>query len=236
MSIEYYTYDLKRSRMGAMFGDKVAIREEWVKRTRRYVVKQGLDLNALATFIKKGLYDRRCEGFNEKALDIPLSGAQQWVLTYVILSDFGVPDWLRDKEKDENVPAMVVAEPDDEDETVAQALIRPAASMADATVDATVDAGSKTLGAAGATLGAAGAVVGAAASIASVPVKSLSGLIKGTEAVAQETIEAADEAITEAQETVIEENTQATDAQATSPEGEAPAEESESVESGESGE
>ncbi len=227
MSIEYYTYDLKKSRMGAMFGDKVAIREEWVKRTRRYVVKQGLDLNALATFIKKGLYDRRCEGFNEKALDIPLSGAQQWVLTYVILSDFGVPDWLRDKEKDENVPAMVVAEPEDEDETVAQALIRPAANMADATVDATVDAGSKTLGAAGATLGAAGAVVGAAASIASVPVKSLSGLIKGTEAVAQETIEAVDEAITEAQ---------ATDAQATSPEGEAPAEESESVESGESGE
>ena len=229
MSIEYYTYDLRRSRMGAMFGDKVAIREEWVKRTRRYVVKQGLDLNALATFIKKGLYDRRCEGFNEKALDVPLSGAQQWVLTYVILSDFGVPDWLKDKEKDENVPAMVVAEPEEEDDTVAQALIRPAANMADATFDATVDAGSKTLG-------AASAVVGAAASIASVPVKSLSGLIKGTEAVAQETIEAADEAISEAQETVVEEDPQETDAQATTPEGETPAEGSESVESGESGE
>tara|TARA_B100001094_G_scaffold21762_1_gene18395 strand:- start:18867 stop:19550 length:684 start_codon:yes stop_codon:yes gene_type:complete len=227
MSIEYYNYDLRRSRMGAMFGDKVAIREEWVKRTRRYVVMQGLDLNALATFIKKGLYDRRCEGFNQKALDVPLSGAQQWVLTYIILSDFGVPDWLRDKEKDENVPAMVVAEPEEDDDTVAQALIKPAASMAEATTQATIDAGS-------ATLNASKAVVGAAASIASVPVKSLAGLVRGTEAAANETIEAVDQAITEATETapLDAEHPEATQADAQ----ENSEDQVESVESGESGE
>ena len=222
MSIEYYTYDLRKSRMGAMFGDKVAIREEWVKRTRRYVVMQGLDLNALATFIKKGLYDRRCEGFNQKALDVPLSGAQQWVLTYIILSDFGVPDWLRDKEKDENVPAMVVAEPEEDDDSVAQALIKPATNMAEATTQATVDATT-------ATMNATKAVAGAAVSIAFVPVKSLAGLVRGTEAAANETIEAIDQAITEAEtiETAPTDETQTTDTQDTS--------ESE-VESGESGE
>lgn len=222
MSIEYYNYDLRRSRMGAMFGDKVAIREEWVKRTRRYVVMQGLDLNALATFIKKGLYDRRCEGFNQKALDVPLSGAQQWVLTYIILSDFGVPDWLRDKQKDENVPAMVVAEPEDDDDSVTSALLKPATSMAEATTQATVDAGT-------ATINASRAVVGAAASIASVPVKSLAGLVRGTEAAANETIEAIDQAITEAEtiETAPVDETQTTDTQDTS---------ENEVESGESGE
>ena len=55
MTIEHYTYELKKSRLGGFLGNKVAIRQDWIKRTRRYVVSQGLDLNLLATFLKKGL-------------------------------------------------------------------------------------------------------------------------------------------------------------------------------------
>ena len=51
MSIEHWTYELRKSRLGAAFVDKVAIREDWIKRTRRYVVASGLDLNKLATFV-----------------------------------------------------------------------------------------------------------------------------------------------------------------------------------------
>ena len=119
MTVNYYNYDdMKKSIMGSMFGKRVAIREEWVKRTRRYVVSEGMSLKNMANFIKNGLFDRRVDGFNQKALDEPLSQAQQWVLAHIILSEFGVPDWIRDAEIDENVPEMAIAEPEEEDEAV----------------------------------------------------------------------------------------------------------------------
>ena len=178
MSVNYYNYDdMKKSIMGSMFGERVAIREEWVKRTRRYVVSEGMSLKNMAIFIKNGLFDRRVEGFNQKALDEPLSQAQQWVLAYIILSEFGVPDWIRDADVDENVPEMAIAEPEEEDEAVLSALTKPAASAASTVASATTSVAS-------ATAGAAGAVVGTV----SRPVQSLSDLVRGksTEAPVEE--------------------------------------------------
>ncbi len=208
MSIDYYTYELKKSRvLGGFLGNKVAIRQDWIKRTRRYVVAQGLDLNALATFVKKGLYDRRAEGFNEKALEEPLSKAQQWTLMWLILKEFGVPEWLQDAEKDEKVPEMAIAEPEDEPESVVNALLTPATTVAGATVaagttvaGATVAAGTT---AATATVDAGKAVGEAALSVAAVPVRTLTSLVggaKAAEAEAEEAIEAAEEAIEAAEE------------------------------------
>lgn len=207
MTIEHYTYELRRSRMGKYLGSKVAIREDWVKRTRRYVVASGLDLNALATFVKKGLYDRRLDGFNEKALEEPLSAAQQWTLMWIILSDFGVPEWLRDESTDENVPEMAVAEPDEEDTGVVSALVKPAAAVGTgvatvvgtgvatvgtAAADATVEAGKTTL--------SAGRAVGEAAlSVAAIPVKTLSSLVSGSVKEAEVAIAEAEVAIAEAE-------------------------------------
>ena len=216
MSIDYYSYELKKSRvLGGFLGNKVAIREEWVKRTRRYVVAQGLDLNALATFVKKGLYDRRVESFNEQALAEPLSKAQQWTLMWLILQEFGVPEWLQDPEKDEQVPEMVVPEPEEEPESVVNALINPATSVASsaantattvtgAAVSATADAGK-------AGLDATKAVGSAALSVAAVPVKTLSSLVNSSvKDDAEEAIADAEEAIAQA-ETATEESSETPD-------------------------
>ncbi len=216
MSIDYYSYELKKSRvLGGFLGNKVAIREEWVKRTRRYVVAQGLDLNALATFVKKGLYDRRVESFNEHALAEPLSKAQQWTLMWLILQEFGVPEWLQDPEKDEQVPEMVVPEPEEEPESVVNALINPATSVASsaantattvtgAAVSATADAGK-------AGLDATKAVGSAALSVAAVPVKTLSSLVNSSvKDDAEEAIADAEEAIAQA-ETATEESSETPD-------------------------
>ena len=216
MSIEYYSYELKKSRvLGGFLGNKVAIREEWVKRTRRYVVAQGLDLNALATFVKKGLYDRRVESFNEHALAEPLSKAQQWTLMWLILQEFGVPEWLQDPEKDEQVPEMVVPEPEEEPESVVNALINPATSVASsaantattvtgAAVSATADAGK-------AGLDATKAVGSAAMSVAAVPVKTLSSLVNSSvKDDAEEAIADAEEAIAQA-EAATEESSETPD-------------------------
>jgi len=212
MSIDYYSYELKKSRvLGGFLGNKVAIREDWVKRTRRYVVAQGLDLNALATFVKKGLYDRRVETFNEQALAEPLSKAQQWTLMWLILQEFGVPEWLQDPEKDENVPEMVVPEPEEEPESVINALINPASSVASsaantatsvtgAAVSATADAGK-------AGLDATKAVGSAALSVAAVPVKTLSSLVNSSvKDDAKEAIADADEVIAQAEKAAAEES------------------------------
>tara|TARA_B100001173_G_C16007817_1_gene556370 strand:+ start:911 stop:1630 length:720 start_codon:yes stop_codon:yes gene_type:complete len=219
MSIDYYSYELKKSRvLGGFLGNKVAIRQEWVKRTRRYVVAQGLDLNALATFVKKGLYDRRVETFNEKALAEPLSKAQQWTLMWLILQEFGVPEWLQDPEKDENVPEMSIPEPEDEPESVVNALMTPATSVASsaantattvtgAAVSATADAGK-------AGLGATKAVGSAALAVAAVPVKTLSSLVNSSaKDEAEEAIADAEEAIAQAEnaETANEESSETPD-------------------------
>ena len=194
MSIDHYTYELKKSRMlGSFLGNKVAIREEWVKRTRRYVVASGLDLSKLATFVKKGLYDRRMDGFNEMALEEPLSEAQRWTLMWLILQEFGVPEWLQDPDKDELAPEMVVAEPEEEPDSVVEAILSPATTVAGATVTATTTAAT-------ATLDAGKAVTGAALSVAAIPVKTLSSLVTSSvEEEAEEAIAEAEEAIAEAE-------------------------------------
>ena len=219
MSIDYYSYELKKSRvLGGFLGNKVAIRQDWVKRTRRYVVAQGLDLNALATFVKKGLYDRRVDGFNEKALEEPLTKAQQWTLMWLILQEFGVPEWLQDPENDESVPEMAVPEPEEEPESVVNALLTPATSVASsaantattvtgAAVSATTDAGK-------AGLDATKAVGSAALSVAAVPVKTLSSLVNSSaKDEAEEAIADAEEAIAQAEnaETATEESSETPD-------------------------
>jgi hypothetical protein len=205
MSIDHYTYELKKSRMlGSFLGNKVAIREEWVKRTRRYVVASGLDLSKLATFVKKGLYDRRMDGFNEMALEEPLSEAQRWTLMWLILKEFGVPEWLQDPDKDELAPEMVVAEPEEEPDSVVEAILSPATTVAGAILSpATTVAGATaaaTTTAATATLDAGKAVTGAALSVAAIPVKTLSSLVTSSvEEEAEEAIAEAEEAIAEAE-------------------------------------
>ena len=179
------------------------------------MVAQGLDLNKLATFVKKGLYDRRVESFNEQALAEPLSKAQQWTLMWLILQEFGVPEWLQDPEKDEQVPEMVVPEPEEEPESVVNALINPATSVASsaantattvtgAAVSATADAGK-------AGLDATKAVGSAALSVAAVPVKTLSSLVNSSvKDDAEEAIADAEEAIAQA-ETATEESSETPD-------------------------
>ena len=211
MSIEHYTYELRKSRMGKYLGSKVAIREDWVKRTRRYVIASGLDLNALATFVKKGLYDRRLEGFNERALEEPLTPAQQWTLMWIILTDFGVPEWLRDESADENVPEMAVAEPEEEDSGVVKALVKPVAAVGGGVATVGTAATGATLEAGKTTLSAGKAVGEAALSVAAIPVKTLGSLVTGTVEEAEEVIAEAEEVIAEAQATEAE----ATEAEAT---------------------
>ena len=202
MTIEHYTYELKKSRLGGFLGNKVAIRQDWIKRTRRYVVSQGLDLNLLATFLKKGLFDRRVEGFNQKALAEPLSKAQQWTLMWIVLSDFGVPEWLRDHEKDEHTPEMEIAEPEEEDEAVLTTLLKPASAIGGATV-ATANSMTAAVGVtAAATADATKAVGAAALGVAAIPVKSLSSLVgaaKNVETEAADAIAEAEEVIAEAE-------------------------------------
>lgn len=202
MTIEHYTYELKKSRLGGFLGNKVAIRQDWIKRTRRYVVSQGLDLNLLATFLKKGLFDRRVEGFNQKALAEPLSKAQQWTLMWIVLSDFGVPEWLRDHEKDEHTPEMEIAEPEEEDEAVLTTLLKPASAIGGATV-ATANSMTAAVGVtAAATADATKAVGAAALGVAAIPVKTLSSLVgaaKNVETEAADAIAEAEEVIAEAE-------------------------------------
>lgn len=210
MTIEHYTYELKKSRLGGFLGNKVAIRQDWIKRTRRYVVSQGLDLNLLATFLKKGLFDRRVEGFNQKALAEPLSKAQQWTLMWIVLSDFGVPEWLRDHEKDEHTPEMEIAEPEEEDEAVLTTLLKPASAIGGATVatanSMTVAAGNVVGVTAAATADATKAVGAAALGVAAIPVKTLSSLVgaaKSVETEAADAIAEAEEVIAEAEATEL---------------------------------
>ena len=200
MSIEHWTYELRKSRLGAAFGDKVAIREDWIKRTRRYVVASGLDLNKLATFVKKGLYDRRTEQFNEKALIEPLSPAQQWTLMHIILSDFGVPEWLRDPAKDELTPEMEIAEPEEEDEGVAAAIISAPVTVASGVAGLTSSAVSTTMQ-------AGKTVTDTAIGVAATPVRALSDLVTGGSSAvseAEEAIQEVDEALTSQAQPVTE--------------------------------
>jgi len=207
MTIEHYTYELKKSRLGGFLGNKVAIRQDWIKRTRRYVVSQGLDLNLLATFLKKGLFDRRVEGFNQKALAEPLSKAQQWTLMWIVLSDFGVPEWLRDHEKDEHTPEMEIAEPEEEDEAVLTTLLKPASTIGGATV-ATANSMTAAVGVtAAATADATKAVGAAALGVAAIPVKTLSSLVGAAKNVETE----AADAIAEAEEVIAEAEAEATE-------------------------
>ena len=210
MTIEQYTYELKKSRLGGFLGNKVAIRQDWIKRTRRYVVSQGLDLNLLATFLKKGLFDRRVEGFNQKALAEPLSKAQQWTLMWIVLSDFGVPEWLRDHEKDEHTPEMEIAEPEEEDEAVISTLLKPASVIGGATVatanSVTAAAGNVVGATATASADATKAVGAAALGVAAIPVKTLSSLVgaaKSVETEAADAIAEAEEVIAEAEATEL---------------------------------
>ena len=222
MSIEYYTYELKRSRLGKAFGDKVAIREDWVKRTRRYVVAQGLDLNKLALFVKKGLFDRRVDGFNQQALSEPLSSAQQWTLMFVILSDFGVPEWLRDPTKDENTPDMEVAEPEEEDESVTNAILSAPTSVATGLIGLTASVTTATID--------AGKSVGETAiGVAATPVKSLSGLMSGAAVEAAEAIQEADAVISGA----VADDVPAEDTTEDVPAEDVPAEETTETDAGE---
>mgnify|MGYP003388627013 FL=1 len=69
----------------------------------------GCDLNRLVVFIKNGLSDRRSEGFNVKALDGRLSVAQQWLVLHLCLKD-GIPEWIQNQEKDEDVPELIIPE------------------------------------------------------------------------------------------------------------------------------
>ena len=200
MSIEHWTYELRKSRLGAAFGDKVAIREDWIKRTRRYVVASGLDLNKLATFVKKGLYDRRTDQFNEKALSEPLSPAQQWTLMHIILSDFGVPEWLRDPAKDELTPEMEIAEPEEEDESVAAAIISAPVTVASGVATVTTSAVTGTIQ-------AGKAVTDTALGVAATPVRALSDLVTGGASAvseAEEAIQEVDEALTQQAQPVTE--------------------------------
>jgi hypothetical protein len=105
-----YNYDLKKTMMPGFLTKGVRIRDSWVSRCKRYLGKSGCDLNRLVHFIKLGLYDRRVEGFQEKALDAKLSVAQQWLLLHLVLKD-GIPEWVRDESLDEDAPEMKVAEP-----------------------------------------------------------------------------------------------------------------------------
>jgi hypothetical protein len=108
--VEYYAYDLDKSMLGKFMADTVAIRPSWIQRCKRYAGATGLDLKRVYRFINNGLIDRREEGFDDEGLDGELSGAQKWMLLHLFLKN-GVPEFIRDKEADENAPELVQAEP-----------------------------------------------------------------------------------------------------------------------------
>ena len=105
-----YNYELGKTILPGFLTKGVRIRDSWVRRCKRYLGAGEPDLNRLVNFIKGGLYDRRAEGFNAKALDKRLTIAQQWVLLHLVLKD-GIPEWVRDNENDEDAPELKVAEP-----------------------------------------------------------------------------------------------------------------------------
>ena len=126
---DYYTYEMKKSLTGSFMKQCVAIRPSWISRARRYAGATGLDIKKIYQFIKKGLYDARIEGFNQKALANDLTPAQQWVLMYLIL-ETGVPEWIRKSELDEEAPMLLQAEPEDESKGVVQKTKDAATSVA----------------------------------------------------------------------------------------------------------
>lgn len=105
-----YAYDLGKTMLPGFLTKGIRIRDSWVNRCKRYLGAGEPDLARLINFIKRGLTDRRSEGFKEKALDAPLTVAQQWLLLHLVLKD-GVPEWVRDEEKDEDAPELKVEEP-----------------------------------------------------------------------------------------------------------------------------
>jgi hypothetical protein len=105
-----YNYELKKTMLPGFLTKGIKIRDSWVSRCRRYLNGGEPSLSALINFINKGLVDRRREGFNEKALEFPLTISQKWLLMHLVLND-GVPEHLRDDKKDEVAPEMLVAEP-----------------------------------------------------------------------------------------------------------------------------
>ena len=105
-----YKYKLKKTILPGFLTKGIRIRESWVSRCKRYLNGGEPSLHALINFINKGLVDRRREGFNQKALEFPLTISQKWLLMHLVLID-GVPEHLRDDEKDEVAPEMLVAEP-----------------------------------------------------------------------------------------------------------------------------
>ena len=105
-----YNYDLGKTMLPGFLTKGVRIRETWVRRCKRYLGAGEPDLTRLIKFIINGLNDRRAEGFDEKALDSKLTISQQWVLLHLVLKD-GIPEWIRDEEKDEDAPELRVEEP-----------------------------------------------------------------------------------------------------------------------------
>ena len=105
-----YNYDLGKTMLPGFLTKGVRIRETWVRRCKRYLGAGEPDLNRLVLFIKRGLIDRRAEGFDEKALDANLTISQQWVLLHLVLKD-GIPEWIRDEDNDEDAPELKVQEP-----------------------------------------------------------------------------------------------------------------------------
>ena len=105
-----YNYDLGKTILPGFLTKGVRIRDSWVRRCKRYLGAGEPNLNRLINFIKNGLFDRRAEGFNDKALDQRLTVAQQWCLLYMVLKD-GVPEWIQDHENDEDAPELKIEEP-----------------------------------------------------------------------------------------------------------------------------
>ena len=108
----------------------VKIDDAWVGRCKRYMGDEGCDLNRLVAFIKRGLVDTRSENFKEKALDEPLTVAQQWLVLHLCLKD-GIPEWVRNEELDENVPELIIPEPTTQGvvSTALNAAMRPVKSF-----------------------------------------------------------------------------------------------------------
>ncbi len=129
-----YNYDLGKTMLPGFLTKGVRIRDSWVRRCKRYLGAGEPDLNRLVNFIKSGLFDRRADGFNDKALDARLTIAQQWVLLHLVLKD-GIPEWVRDHEKDEDAPELIVEEPKDMSQVakaataVAGAAVKPVTSL-----------------------------------------------------------------------------------------------------------
>ena len=105
-----YNYELKKTMLPGFLTKGIKIRDTWVSRCRRYLNGGEPSLSNLINFINKGLVNRRREGFDQKALEFPLTISQKWLLLYLVLNE-GVPEHLRDDKKDEVAPEMLVAEP-----------------------------------------------------------------------------------------------------------------------------